>query len=127
MLTLVAEVTINCFPAYPLEEITLVVSRKDVRKHHQEWLARNKHRRYMCIPQTDGIILVTCNPVVHEAGLDIGSLHKKKSHNIALIPARNLLLEHSYCKISKEKAVCGAVRQWLVQHPTSSFGRAGSR
>ena len=36
---------------------------QEVKKRHAQWLRDNRHMRYMWIPHTDAIVVVTANPL----------------------------------------------------------------
>ncbi|GAX11978.1 L-galactono-1,4-lactone dehydrogenase [Fistulifera solaris] len=61
-LGVVVEITMQCVPAHELVEHTFVVSRKEAVERVQEWLQEHKHLRYMWIPYTDSVVVVTNNP-----------------------------------------------------------------
>ncbi|GAX14091.1 L-galactono-1,4-lactone dehydrogenase [Fistulifera solaris] len=61
-LGVVVEITMQCVPAHELVEHTFVVSRKEAIERVQEWLQEHKHMRYMWIPYTDSVVVVTNNP-----------------------------------------------------------------
>ncbi|KAF6155368.1 hypothetical protein GIB67_019894 [Kingdonia uniflora] len=62
-LGVVAEVTIQCVDRHELVEHTFVSSMKEIRKNHKKLLSENKHVKYLWIPYTDTVVVVTCNPV----------------------------------------------------------------
>ncbi|XWS65353.1 hypothetical protein CRYUN_Cryun05aG0105500 [Craigia yunnanensis] len=62
-LGVVAEVTIQCVERQELVEHTTVSNMKDVKKNHKKMLHENKHVKYLYIPYTDTVVVVTCNPV----------------------------------------------------------------
>lgn len=53
----------QCVPAHRLVEQTRISSLKEVRRQHAQRLRDNKHLRYMWIPHTDDVVVVTCNEV----------------------------------------------------------------
>ena len=61
-LGVVSEVTIQCVPAHKLVQHTFVETRSGLRARHKEHLA-HQHMRYMWIPHTDTVVVVTCDPV----------------------------------------------------------------
>jgi L-galactono-1,4-lactone dehydrogenase len=67
-LGVVAEVTMQCVPAYRLEEQTFVTTTAEVKAKHASWLRENKHLRYMWIPSTDAVVVVQCNEEGSAAG-----------------------------------------------------------
>ncbi|CAK7342734.1 unnamed protein product [Dovyalis caffra] len=62
-LGVVAEVTLQCVERQELVEHTFVSNMKDIKKNHKKLLSENKHVKYLHIPYTDTIVVVTCNPV----------------------------------------------------------------
>ncbi|XP_012434899.1 L-galactono-1,4-lactone dehydrogenase, mitochondrial [Gossypium raimondii] len=62
-LGVVAEVTIQCVERQELVEHTTVSNLKDLKKNHKKMLSENKHVKYLYIPYTDTVVVVTCNPV----------------------------------------------------------------
>jgi L-galactono-1,4-lactone dehydrogenase len=71
-LGVVAEVTMQCVPAYRLEEQTFVTTGAEIKTKHATWLRENKHLRYMWIPNTDAVVVVQCNEEGSEAGKKAG-------------------------------------------------------
>ena len=57
-LGVVSEVTLQCVPAHKLLQTTFVETRAGVQKRHAE-LLQHKHMRYMWIPHTDTVVVVT--------------------------------------------------------------------
>ncbi|PSC76820.1 L-galactono-1,4-lactone dehydrogenase isoform A [Micractinium conductrix] len=84
-----AEVTLQCVPAHRLVERTAVSSLREVRKRHADALKANRHLRYMWIPNTDTVVVVTCNPVPE--GQDPAIPAPKFSEEQRLAPLRALL------------------------------------
>lgn len=62
-LGVVTEVTLQCVPAHELVEHTYVATSNEVRKQHAQLLRNNKHVRYMWIPYTHDVVVVTNNPL----------------------------------------------------------------
>lgn len=62
-LGIVAEVTLQAVPAHRLKETTVVTDRATVRQHHAQWVRGHRHLRYMWIPHSDAVVVVTCDPV----------------------------------------------------------------
>jgi len=89
-LGVVSTVTLQCVPMHKLREETRVVSRAEIRQHHAHWLTSNRHLRYMWIPLTDRIVVVTCNPVDESTELGRIPLDPRADAE-ALEPARALL------------------------------------
>lgn len=61
-LGVVTEVTLQCVPAHELVEHTYVATSSEVRRQHAQLLRNNKHVRYMWIPYTHDVVVVTNNP-----------------------------------------------------------------
>lgn len=99
MLGVVAELTLQCVPAHKLVERTFVLSRAEVMGRHDELMKENKHLRYLWIPHTDAVVVVTCNPAP-EAGFVAAD---KVSHAERLEPVRKLLRSHPDCKLTREQ------------------------
>ncbi|XP_073285005.1 L-galactono-1,4-lactone dehydrogenase, mitochondrial-like [Primulina huaijiensis] len=62
-LGVVAEVTLQCVERQLLLEHTYVSNMKDVKKNHKKLLSENKHVKFLYIPYTDTVVVVTCNPL----------------------------------------------------------------
>ncbi|CBI30081.3 unnamed protein product, partial [Vitis vinifera] len=62
-LGVVAEVTLQCVERQELVEHTVVSNMKEIKKNHKKLLSENKHVKYLYIPYTDTVVVVTCNPV----------------------------------------------------------------
>ncbi|XP_050227057.1 L-galactono-1,4-lactone dehydrogenase, mitochondrial [Mercurialis annua] len=62
-LGVVAEVTLQCVERQELVEHTYMSNMKDIKKNHKKLLSENKHVKYLYIPYTDSVVVVTCNPV----------------------------------------------------------------
>lgn len=99
LLGVVAEVTIQCVPAHKLVERTFVLTRKEVESRHHKLLAENRHLRYMWIPHTDDVIVVTGNPV-KPGDEPIDPIYAEQDR---LAPARNLLKSHPSCTLDDER------------------------
>ena len=61
-LGVVVEVTMQCIPAHQLVEHTFVLTRKEARDQLDNLLKNHKHMRYMWIPYTDAVVVVTNDP-----------------------------------------------------------------
>ncbi|KAK9069255.1 hypothetical protein SSX86_013371 [Deinandra increscens subsp. villosa] len=59
----VAEVTLQCVERQELVEHTFVSNLAEIKKKHKKLLNDNKHVKYLYIPYTDTVVVVTCNPV----------------------------------------------------------------
>ncbi|CAO2831640.1 unnamed protein product [Amaranthus hypochondriacus] len=62
-LGVVAEVTLQCVDRQELVEHTYVSNMDEIKKNHKKLLSDNKHVKYLYIPYTDSVVVVTCNPV----------------------------------------------------------------
>ncbi|KAK6124867.1 hypothetical protein DH2020_041401 [Rehmannia glutinosa] len=62
-LGVVAEVTLQCVERQELVEHTYVSNMKEIKKNHKKLLSENKHVKYLYIPYTDTVVVVTCNPL----------------------------------------------------------------
>jgi L-galactono-1,4-lactone dehydrogenase len=60
-LGIAAEMTLQCVPMHKLVETTMVMSVDEVEKGHAQRLKENKHLRYMWIPGTNQVVVVTNN------------------------------------------------------------------
>lgn len=58
-LGVVVEVTMECIPAHKLIEHTYVLTREEVVANKEKLLEDHKHTRFMWIPYTDAVIVVT--------------------------------------------------------------------
>ncbi|KAE8098685.1 hypothetical protein FH972_016729 [Carpinus fangiana] len=101
-LGVVAEVTIQCVERQELVEHTTVSNMKEVKKNHKKSLSDNKHVKYLYIPYTDTVVVVTCNPVSKWKGPP--KFKPKYSQNEAIQHARDLYREslQKYRKIKNE-------------------------
>ncbi|KAL2927592.1 L-galactono-1 4-lactone dehydrogenase mitochondrial [Bienertia sinuspersici] len=62
-LGVVAEVTLQCVDRQELVEHTYISNVDEIKKNHKKLLSENKHVKYLYIPYTDSVVVVTCNPV----------------------------------------------------------------
>jgi L-galactono-1,4-lactone dehydrogenase len=92
-LGVVVEVTMQCIPAHRLVEHTFVLTREEAVAQLDELLTQYKHMRYMWIPYTDAVVVVTNHPedLVKEKIPTEPSL----SEDERFAPLRDLLLELS--------------------------------
>jgi len=58
-LGVVVEITMECIPAHKLIEHTFVLTREEVISKKTQLLEEHKHTRFMWIPYTDAVIVVT--------------------------------------------------------------------
>lgn len=100
-LGVVVEVTMECVPAHQLLEHTFVLTRKEAKKQLDTLLKQHKHMRYMWIPFTDAVVVVTNDPVdqvprdVPREASAAGSIEEK------MLPLTSLL--EQLCKEHKKK------------------------
>ena len=62
------QVTLQCIPAHKLLEHTRVMDARQIQRDHARLLRENKHLRYMWIPYTDSVVVVTNNPLKQVTG-----------------------------------------------------------
>ncbi|KAM7270638.1 hypothetical protein ACFE04_029852 [Oxalis oulophora] len=62
-LGVVAEVTLQCVERQELVEHTFISNMQEIKKNHKKLLSENKHVKYLYIPYTNDVVVVTCNPV----------------------------------------------------------------
>jgi len=60
-LGVVAELTLQCVPSHQLLQHTQVMTRQQVHDQHKQLLQKNRHLRYMWLPYTDAVVVVTGN------------------------------------------------------------------
>ncbi|KAL3159108.1 hypothetical protein ABBQ32_011105 [Trebouxia sp. C0010 RCD-2024] len=92
-LGVVAELTIQCVPSHQLLQHTLVMTRRQVHQQHKQLLQANRHLRYMWLPYTDAVVVVTCN--AYKEGEALPACPPPASPDHQLAPFRELL--HSLC------------------------------
>lgn len=90
-LGIVAEVTLQCVERQELVEHTFVSNLTEIKKNHKKLLNDNKHVKYLYIPYTDTVVVVTCNPVSKWRGPP--KFKPKYSLDEALQPVRDLYQE----------------------------------
>jgi L-galactono-1,4-lactone dehydrogenase len=61
-LGVVTEITMECIPAHRLVEHTFVLTRKEAMARKDQLLKDHKHMRFMWIPYTDAVVVVTNDP-----------------------------------------------------------------
>lgn len=99
MLGIVSQVTLQCVPMHQLVEKTFVASSRDVLESHEKLMKQNRHLRYMWIPYTDAVVVVTCNPVTE----NLEPIKSKYTDSERNLEARKLLLSHPKCNLSEEQ------------------------
>ncbi|KAL4587444.1 hypothetical protein LXL04_000315 [Taraxacum kok-saghyz] len=87
----VAEVTLQCVERQELVEHTFVSNLTEIKKNHKKVLNDNKHVKYLYIPYTDTVVVVTCNPVSKWRGPP--KFKPKYTFDEALQPVRDLYKE----------------------------------
>ncbi|XP_071720222.1 L-galactono-1,4-lactone dehydrogenase, mitochondrial [Rutidosis leptorrhynchoides] len=90
-LGVVAEVTLQCVERQELIEHTFVSNLAEIKKKHKKFLNDNKHVKYLYIPYTDTVVVVTCNPASKWRGPP--KFKPKYSLDEALQPIRDLYKE----------------------------------
>jgi L-galactono-1,4-lactone dehydrogenase len=63
LLGVIVEITMECIPAHLLIEHTFVLTRKETISRKDQLLKEHKHTRFMLIPYTDAVIVVTNDPI----------------------------------------------------------------
>lgn len=103
LLGVVSELTLQCVPAHRLIERTRVYTRSEVAANHEKWIHAHRHLRYMWIPHTDAVVVVTCDPF-DGSDSDAEKLvldSRPASTTDPATPARELLLSHPKCQVDK--------------------------
>ncbi|OQR97559.1 L-gulonolactone oxidase [Thraustotheca clavata] len=59
-LGIVTKLTLQCVPMHSLVETTSVMTIEELKKVHEQLLVDNQHLRYMWLPYTDKVVVVTC-------------------------------------------------------------------
>lgn len=95
----VAEVTLQCVDAHKLLEKAFVLTRQQLVLQHKRLLTENRHLRYLWIPHTDDVVVITCNPV-QEGEIEEPS---KIPMEDRLNPLTTLLKSHPNNKLSDDK------------------------
>lgn len=90
-LGVVAEVTLQCVERQELVEHTFVSNMKEIKKNHKKLLSENKHVKYLYIPYTDTVVVVSCNPVSKWKGAP--KFKPKYSNDEAIQHVRDLYQE----------------------------------
>ncbi|XP_021744521.1 L-galactono-1,4-lactone dehydrogenase, mitochondrial-like [Chenopodium quinoa] len=102
-LGVVVEVTLQCVDRQELVEHTYISNMDEIKKNHKKLLSENKHVKYLYIPYTDSVVVVTCNPVSKwrrpknfkpkytkdEALQHVRDLYKNSLENYRVSPAEN--------------------------------------
>ncbi|XP_047332294.1 L-galactono-1,4-lactone dehydrogenase, mitochondrial [Impatiens glandulifera] len=90
-LGVVAEVTLQCVERQQLVEHTFISTTKDIKKNHKNYLSENKHVKYLYIPYTDAVVVVTCNPISKWKG--VPKFKPKYTNDEAIQHVRDLYQE----------------------------------
>ncbi|KAG8372054.1 hypothetical protein BUALT_Bualt12G0026700 [Buddleja alternifolia] len=98
-LGVVAEVTLQCVERQELVEHTYVSNMNEIKKNHKKLLSENKHVKYLYIPYTETVVVVTCNPLSKWKGPP--KYNPKYTQEEAMQPVRDLYRE-SLWKYRKE-------------------------
>lgn len=106
LLGVVAEVTLQCVPAHRLVEKTIVMDKNELWDKHSDLMKRNVHLRYMWIPYTDSVVVVTCNPLGSKLDDGVVVEDNKYTMDQRLEATRKLLQDHPACKFT-EKQIMG--------------------
>lgn len=109
-LGVVTEVTLQCVPAHKLLQHTFVLTRQEVVERHLDNL-RHQHMRYMWLPHTDTVVVVTCDPIVEGMALPPPPT---TSESDATRPLRELLLASS-AALGKPVAAARAAEMSFAQ------------
>mmetsp|Transcript_9296 Transcript_9296/g.29910 ORF Transcript_9296/g.29910 Transcript_9296/m.29910 type:complete len:524 (-) Transcript_9296:110-1681(-) len=91
-LGVVSEVTLQCVPAHKLVQRVSVETRAGIAARHAE-LLQHQHMRYMWIPHTDTVVVVTCDPLGEGDGG--GAPPPPVDEAWATEPLRELLLQRA--------------------------------
>ena len=104
-LGVVTQVTIQCVPAQKLVQHTYTATREEIMRGHGENL-KHQHMRYMWIPHTDTVVVVTCDPLPDGGGAkhDFPPPPTEADEKTATEPLRELLLERAPEAVSASDA-----------------------
>ena len=91
-LGIVAEITMQCIPAHHLVEHTYVLTRAEAKAQLARLLKTHKHVRYMWIPHTDAVVVVTNDPE-HLVDAAVPRNQMEYSEEERFAPLHNLLLK----------------------------------
>ena len=91
---IVSEVTLQCVPLQLLVEETKVLTMKEVLLKHKLFLKVNRHLKYMWIPYTDSVVVVTVNPVDSQL-----EFYEKKRNELLKKNKNNLLTVDEYDEV----------------------------
>jgi L-galactono-1,4-lactone dehydrogenase len=91
-LGIVAEITMQCIPAHNLVEHTFCLTRQQAKEQVSTLLDKHKHMRYMWIPYTDTVVVVTNDPE-DQVPPDVPRNEMECSEEERFAPLRILLME----------------------------------
>lgn len=91
-LGVVVEITMKCIPSHKLVEHTFVLTREEAVNRRDELLKEHKHMRYMWIPHTDAVVVVTNDPKDEVSSIPSSS---NISNEERMRPLTSLLLDLS--------------------------------
>eukprot|EP01125_Pyxidicula_operculata_P018931 TRINITY_DN6805_c0_g1_i1.p1 TRINITY_DN6805_c0_g1~~TRINITY_DN6805_c0_g1_i1.p1 ORF type:complete len:540 (+),score=92.90 TRINITY_DN6805_c0_g1_i1:15-1634(+) len=94
---IISEVTLQCVDAHKLVEKTYISTREEVKKNHIKNLKENRHLRYMWIPYTDAVVVVSCN-YEKDSHIPHSDIHEF-TEDEKLIQTRNLLKRNSHLTV----------------------------
>ena len=97
-LGVVVEITMECIPAHKLIEHTFVMTREEVMSKKAELLENHKHTRFMWIPYTDAVIVVTndeFDPATQDEPRELHSSGNTEEKNKPLIKLLKALCEEN--------------------------------
>ena len=100
LLGVVSEVTMKVVPAHNLMEHTYVLTRSEAKSQLNDLLKKHKHIRYMWIPYTDAVVVVTNDEEDEHSAALVEKSKQAKAGQDSFKPLRELLKELS--KESKE-------------------------
>ena len=95
LLGVVVEITMECVPAHKLLEHTYVLTREEVALNKTKLLEEHKHTRFMWIPYTDAVIVVTNDEFDPETQKIPTDLSSSRSEEQKKKPLTDLLKELS--------------------------------
>jgi len=88
---ILSEVTLQCTDWHLLEEKVVVMTRQEIKNNHRRLLQDNKHLKYLWIPYTNDVVVITCNISTQDNSLEKNQL-STYSLDEKLKSARDLLL-----------------------------------
>jgi L-galactono-1,4-lactone dehydrogenase len=107
-LGVVVQLTMKCIPAHRLVEHTVVLTRHEAIEQLPTLLSSHKHVRYMWIPYTDAVVVVTNHPEHSGYGWNLPKFTPSSvSEQERLRPLTDLLLQLSRERASSRESVVG--------------------